>query len=367
MIRARPALSILVLFSTLSLAPLRTASGNGFGSRPDAHAPIGVMVDHTHAKGGWMLSYRFEYMSMKGMRDRTVDLSAAEVFASPYNYSITPTSMDMYMHMFGLMWAPADLVTLNIMVPFLQKDMNHRIGAGATDGQRFTTRSSNVGDVKLWGLFNVWKNEHNKVIFNAGLSLPTGSINEQDTVLTPMNTQPLVQLPYPMQNSSGTFDLMPGATYTGHTDAFSWGVQAIGTVRTGLNDNGWRPGNRVDATVWTAYPFADWISGSVRFAWMWQDNVIGADPSLNPAVVPTADPTNQGLHRLDFLLGLNLIVPLGALGKNRLAVEAGLPAYQWLYGPQLATGWRITVGWQKAFDGLRFWESTPHAEGDHAH
>ncbi|MEL7333685.1 MAG: hypothetical protein AAFN12_15670 [Cyanobacteria bacterium J06560_2] len=30
-------------------------------SRPDSHAPIGVMGDHTHEKGEFMLSYRYMY------------------------------------------------------------------------------------------------------------------------------------------------------------------------------------------------------------------------------------------------------------------------------------------------------------------
>jgi len=363
MMRARAALSILVVCSTLTLAPLRTASGNDFHSRPDAHGPIGVMVEHTHPKGEWMLSYRFGYMGMKGMRDRSVDLSAGEVFSNPYSYGITPTSMDMYMHMFGLMWAPVDLVTVGLMVPFVQKDMDHLV---RMNGMRFRTSSSSVGDLKLWALFNLWKNDRHKVIFNAGLGLPTGSINERDA--TPAGPNQL--LPYPMQMGSGTFDIMPGATYTGHTDFLSWGAQAIGTIRQGRNDNGWRPGDRVDATIWAAYPFTDWLSGSLRFAWMWQDNVAGRDTTFDMALqsdlIPTVDPTNQGYHRLDFLLGLNLNVPLGSLGKNRLAIEAGLPAYQWIYGPQLKTGWRITVGWQKAFHGLRFWEQG-EAEPQHAH
>ena len=31
-----------------------------------SHGPIGVMADHTHHKGEWMLSYRFMHMDMKG-------------------------------------------------------------------------------------------------------------------------------------------------------------------------------------------------------------------------------------------------------------------------------------------------------------
>ena len=36
--------------------------------RPDAHAPIGVMAEHTHSAGEFMLSYRFAVMNMAGIQ-----------------------------------------------------------------------------------------------------------------------------------------------------------------------------------------------------------------------------------------------------------------------------------------------------------
>ena len=41
-----------------------TYSGGGASS----HAPIGVMGEHMHKKGEYMLSYRFSHMQMKGNR-----------------------------------------------------------------------------------------------------------------------------------------------------------------------------------------------------------------------------------------------------------------------------------------------------------
>lgn len=58
--------------------------------------------------------------------------------------------------------------------------------------------------------------------FNAGLSLPTGSIDKQDA--TPMG--PNSKLPYPVQLGSGTYDLLPGLTYNGQDRDLSWGAQS---------------------------------------------------------------------------------------------------------------------------------------------
>lgn len=38
---------------------------------PDDHAPLGVMGDHVHNAGEFMVSYRFSRMSMEGNRDGT--------------------------------------------------------------------------------------------------------------------------------------------------------------------------------------------------------------------------------------------------------------------------------------------------------
>jgi hypothetical protein len=153
-----------------------------------------------------------------------------------------------------------------------------------------------------------------------------------------------------MQPGSGTWDFFPGMTYTGHTDWLSWGGQAMGTVRTGRNDAGWRAGNRVDLTSWLAMPLTDWMSLSGRVAWGWWGNVAGdEDRPPTAAMVPTADPKRRAGQRLDLLAGVNFILPLGPLGKHRIAAEGGFPAWQDLDGPQLETDWRVTVGWQLAF------------------
>ena len=81
---------------------------------------------------------------------------------------------------------------------------------------------------------------------------------------------------------------------------------------------------------------------------MW-GNIDGADPELNPAVVPTADPNRRGGKRVDFVLGVNVYVPKGRFKGNRVAFEAGIPVYQSLDGPQLENDWRLTAVWNWTF------------------
>ena len=338
----------MIAFRRLLLASLgvclagASPAGATGDHRADAHAPIGVMGDHTHDAGELMLSYRYARMHMEGNRSRTTDQSRADVLLPGGRYMVAPLRMDMQMHMFGAMLAPHDRVTLTGMLPLVNLRMDHQTAMGGL----FTTETSHVGDAKAGALIGLVRGERHKLHLDAGVSIPTGEIRHRDA--TPMGR---VRLPYPMQTGSGTWDLLPGITYLGRSERLSWGLQGIGTIRTGRNSLGYRLGDRVEGNAWLAHPLSDAVSVSARAAWTSWGNLTGSDDALNPNLVPTADPNRRAGHRLDLLAGVNLYLPLGPLGRHRFAVEAGAPVYQWLDGPQLETDWRLIVGWQKSFEG----------------
>lgn len=336
-----------VLGSTLALALLSATAPRHLAaqSRPDAHAPIGVMGDHIHAKGEIMFSYRYMRMNMEGTRDGTDGVADADVVApnGPYGYMVTPTSMPMDMHMVGFMVAPSDRVTLLAMGNFLSSSMDHLTRMGGS----FTTESSGFGDTKVGALVGL-KNEGVKVHLNAVVSLPTGSIDERD--VTPASAPNETRLPYPMQIGSGTFDIEPGLTIYEVRDNGAWGLQARGVIRTGENDNEYTLGDRFLGTAWMQYRLFDRMSASLRLEAQSWGNVEGADPLLNPNMIYTADPNLRAGTRIDLPVGFNYYFTDGPLFDHRLAVEFGIPLYQDLDGPQMETDWVLTVGWQKSFD-----------------
>ncbi len=305
--------------------------------RVDAHAPIGVMVDHAHAVGEVMLSYRFMRMAMDGNRDERRRVSREAVLR---DFPVAPTQMDMEMHMLGVMWAPHERVTLAGMLPLLRLDMKHR----TRSGRSFTTRSHGIGDVSVTGLIRLLDTPVHHVHLGAGLSLPTGSVSEKDD--TPAGR---VRLPYPMQLGSGSYDLLPSLTYRGLAEGWSWGGQLRATYRTGINNRGYRWGHRWGASVWLARTWLPWLSTSLRLDYGQWNDIRGEDDELVPAQVPTADPDRRAGRRLDLLLGANLLVTSGPLHGHRFALEVGRPAYQDLDGPQLEADWLLTAGWQYAF------------------
>lgn len=155
---------------------------------------------------------------------------------------------------------------------------------------------------------------------------------------------PDVKLPYPMQLGSGTWDLIPGVTYRGSHGQWIWGGQALGVIRLGENDEDYSLGNRYNASAWLTRLLASGLSGSARLSWNWWGDIDGADPELNPSLVPTADPGLRAGSRVDGLLGLNFLH-----GGLSLAAEGGIPVYQDLDGPQLETDWVLSLRAQWAF------------------
>jgi hypothetical protein len=157
------------------------------------------------------------------------------------------------------------------------------------------------------------------------------------------------KLPYSMQLGSGTVDLLLGMGYSGLTRHWSWGVQALGTIRMARNSNDYRLGDKFEGSLWLTRLWDDWVSTSIRMNGQWSDDIHGADPELNPRLVPTANPNIRGRQRIDMLFSVELYSPKGSLKGQHLGFEIGLPVYQSLNGLQLEADWTVSAGWQWVF------------------
>ena len=356
----------ILLFSTLTAATSATfaapsfsccATDDSYQGRPDEHAPISVMGDHTHAKSGWMMSYRTMHMDMDGMRYGTDRVSSGDVFAE--SYSVTPESMSMDMHMLGLMYAPTDKLTLMLMSNYIETEMDHRVlpmSAGMINNgsTKFTTETSGIGDVKLGGLYRFYLKENRKAHLGLSLSLPTGSIDEKDTI-PGMDGPANRQLPAPMQLGSGTYDLLPSLTYVQQFEDWSYGAQANAVIRLeSENDNGYRLGDVWGATTWVGTNLSEWIGLNTGLNYTYTSKLKGSQDDVgtmgpNGKSVTTAYESNTGGERLDAIFGINLYVPSGILKGQRIAVDLRLPLWQDLNGYQLEADYMLTLGWQMAF------------------
>jgi hypothetical protein len=267
------------------------------------------MLDHS---GKFMLAYDYMFESMNGTLDGTRKVSESEVLS---RFFAAPTDMTMQMHMFMGMYAVNNDLSLMVNAPYLVKKMSHV----TQTGERFDEKTSGFGDVELRAQYRLYSqaNRHHQVLFNGGVTLSTGGINER------LNGS---RLEYPMQLGAGTFSLVPGMTYLGRNDAgWSWGAEFVPTVRVGTNDNGYRLGNQYLLNAWVIRQVTDAVHISLRADAKRIDNIKGADPELDSMDEQTKDPNLQSGTRLDLLGGVSFAPRI--LEGQKITLEAGAPVY----------------------------------------
>ncbi|MFP5464824.1 MAG: transporter [Gammaproteobacteria bacterium] len=324
-------------------------------ARADGHAPIGVMADHLHRGGEWMVGYRFMRTWQDELRDGTDRVSKQRTYSSTaaggLGYHNAPTRMEMNMHMFEAMYGWSDRITLMLMANHMDMRMDAELHAhGLAAPVPYRMDSSGWGDTEVAALLDAGRTAHGRWVGKLGLSLPTGSITERDGMphgahgaMIPMRME------YNMQLGSGTYDLRPAMTYSAQRDGWSWGAQASAVLRLGENGQDYRLGHRGELTTWAARLWTPAVSTSLRLVGSRWGNIHGRDDAIGPHMSPAADPDVQGGQRIDVGLGTNLHVPSGALKGQRLALEFLRPVYQDLDGLQLANDWTLNAGWQFAF------------------
>jgi hypothetical protein len=304
-------------------------------SSHDGHAPISVMGEHYHAKGDWMLSYRFMPMWMNGSINGSDDLSISDIHQS---YMVAPINMTMQMHMMGAMYAVSDNITLMIMSNYLTNEMELQTRPGGI----FSTKSSGFGDFSATALIKVLKQEQHSIHTNIGLSMPTGNINKRDD--TPMMEN--VKLAYPMQLGSGTVDPILGFTYLGHKPNFSWGLQMKYKMRIGENDQNYLLGDDLNLSTWCVFQATKVFSFSSSLYYNNIQSISGADLALNPNMMPLFDSLNSGRDQIDFGLGINYHAHTGHFQGVRVGLELNLPVYQKTEGVQMKNLSKVTAGIQ---------------------
>lgn len=322
------------------------ATGEFDPDRVDAHAPIGVMGDHLHEAGEWMLSYRYMHMDMDGHRAGTDELTNHNVYH--FGYGAAAQKMDMDMHMWGIMRAPTDWLTLTAMFHYVRMDMKLQSnphapvpagghGHGGGHGGTFGHSSEGLGDIAVGGLIKIHDRHRQRVHLNVGFVLPTAEIDHK---------QHGAFLPYGMQSGEGIWAFRPGITYTGQADRLSWGAQALGLLALeDENDSGFRFGDGVNLTTWVAHPIHDKVSLSGRLNYSYRDEIEGHYNGPHNHAAPPHFQENYGGHVLEAGVGINVL--LG--GGHRLAVEALFPIHQDANGVGMDRDLNFIAGWQFAF------------------
>jgi len=329
-------LSLFFVSLFINVSVSTAHEGPWTAARPDGHAPISVMGDHMHKMGEWMVSYRYMTMDMEGLLKGS-NTVAPTMMATGYMPNMLPTEMTMDMHMFGTMYAISNQWTLMGMINYLDNEMSMPMGK---------MDSSGLGDIKIAGLYDLaqW-DDGRRVHLKLGLNLPTGSIDEKDSMSRILG--------YGMQLGSGTYDFEPAITYLGQTENYSYGAQVGGFLRIGENDRDYTLGNKFEATLWGARKITDSLSASAKLDYTSQSEIDGSDSRLDARNMMMGSPgfqtASQGRDITTFGLGLNYYFQNGGLSGHRLATEWETPIDQKVNGVQLELDSTWTFGWQYAW------------------
>jgi len=315
-----------------------------------AMAEFSSQSHHYHGTGNFMFKYHYMRMTMKDLLDGRKNVSPSQALAAPYNYAMAPTTMSMNMHMMEGMYGMSESFAFMAMAQYLSSEM--KMVATVSEGLPLEPSLMNAkgfGDTNLTLLYRA----NNELMTNFGLSLPSGAINLADNM--PMNgVSTRTRLPYDMQLGSGTYDIKPSVTYALRNGPWGFGVQGEYTFRLGLNDYGYKLGNRRDAQAWASWAMNGNTEFSTRVELATWGQIKGADANIiqsmpasdnsmpgmdmghatGMSMSPNADPKNSGGVRLTTFVGMSGKANNGNFG---FSIEAGLPLYQRLTGLQMRT------------------------------
>ncbi|NHN39482.1 transporter [Pseudomaricurvus alcaniphilus] len=334
-------------FSCVITTGLALASSTSFAHqndqvryRPESHAPAGVMADHQHRQGEWMVGYRTMSRDFSGLYSGSDKVS--DSVAAAAGYSMVANSMSMDMHMLDIMYALNDDITLMLMPEYMTMNMSMRSVAmsGAMGGMDMGAHSgashtgghdhsvSGWGDTTLAALLRVYQRGPHQVHATLGVSLPTGSVDEQQADGRFVH--------YGMQLGSGTYDLVPSITYNGVAGLLSWGAQFGGEWRLeSANDSGFAFGDQFNVLAWGAYRLADWVSASARLQYEKREDINGHYNGPHGHSSPPDLQANYGGEWVELGLGVNLVAQQGPLAGIRLGLEWLLPVSEYYNGLQV--------------------------------
>jgi len=309
-----------------------------------------------------------EIIHMSGLQRGTSSVDVNSLLGMPMMggmptglYMAAPTGMDMNMLNLSAGYSFSDDLFAGIMGMYADNRMDMRFSnmMKSLSGQAgFTMKSSGMTDTMLMTKYRLYADDpmipSSEASLFAGLSMPTGSINERNST-HPLSMRRTELLPYSMQLGSGTWDPVVGLLYQRSLSPWWWGLDARYTRRAGHNKRGYRLGNRAQVDAYVMYQphvslvlygeiNGDWrgkIHGEADEALSGASGHATKNVATSPYMTPLWDPSFTGKTQLFATLRAQWQpVPLQIID-----VGVQLPMYQRMNGLQLKDKWRVMLTW----------------------
>ena len=235
----------------------------------------------------------------------------------------------------GVVERHSDLVTFNGAGSFTNYPLSSLIARG--------TSFPGIDDIQDSSAAIIWRpydDGMNRIKINLGMSFPTGNNhNNGGVVLQTTGSYAINQAFYGMQPGTGTFDIMPGILYGGVQGPWSWGLSYRARLPLAVNPEGYMWGNYQEVNAWGGYTWFPGFTTTIRANFNIQDHIVGADWWLI-GKLPSANPNYYGGKRIEMNAGADIDGKLFGFPDFSIGIEAGVPVYQNLDGPQISKNWQ---------------------------
>lgn len=328
------ALALLTISATAFSAPIAAQEPYMWsGDRPDGVAPAGIFADRVLPVGAFEVSPSFATFDRLGSRAGSDLIAFSDLFQF---FDFAPFALNTQRYGLTLSYGATETFTLLGRVGYVDVARDHI----TEDDLIFTLENDGVSDLEVHGLWEVYREGGWRGHLQGGIVIPTGTTDADDGA---PGIRANGVLPYDMQIGAGVFAARPGFTIQSMNEAGSVGLQVLGTIYFGENDEGWRPGHVVDVNGWAAYRFNDFFSVSSGLRASDQSSIQGFDPSLDPERDPAENPLSFAAQRVDIPLGVNLRMPEGPLAGHHIGVEFLWNVHEEFDGILLAAddGWAV--------------------------
>jgi len=308
------------------------------------------------------------FMHMDGLTQGTNDVDPESLLGMPMmmgsptgKYMAVPTAMDMSMLNLSMGYSFTDDFFAGVMLMYQQNDMDMKFNnmmAMATQQSGFTMESEGVADTMLMAKYRLFTDDPliptRQASLFMGLSLPTGSIDEENST-HPVAMRQNELLPYGMQLGSGTFDPSVGIVYSGSKSPYWWGANTIYTARIHENKRDYRLGNELRFDLYGMYQLnymlvleaqlnakhTEKIRGEMDESVSAESGHVTQGMASSPFTTPLWNTNSYGGDELALTLG----VQWQPVSLNILSFQVGVPLYQDLNGVQLKDDYSVMLTW----------------------
>ncbi len=219
-----------------------------------------------------------------------------------------------YHTFFGTYALPSPTWNLHLLSQYIQNFVETTMF-----GTLYTDRTEGLSDTRIFTSKLFILSAENFAVLEAGLNLPTGSINKENV------TNPKFHYAYNMQMGSGTVDPVVALTLMNQQKNLTSLIRTQAILRTGSkNTNGYHLGNDFQTTASTEYQLAKHFSSVLKANYRNKNSVVGEDVAL-----PRMALTEYYYHdQINWDLTVALKSQWELWSKVNLNLEAGRPLVQ---------------------------------------